>query len=154
MKPTFTVQGRVRRPLAEVFEAVADPSELSGYFTTGGARGRIETGATVTWDFADFPGAFPVKVGEVVRNHSIRLEWDGEGKPITVEMTFTPIDAGTTLVAISEYGWPEGEPFRARSYGNCGGWMQMLCSLKAWKENGINLRDGMFDPADRPAAAN
>lgn len=30
---------------------------LSNYFATGGAHGRLESGATVTWDFADFPGA-------------------------------------------------------------------------------------------------
>jgi uncharacterized protein YndB with AHSA1/START domain len=58
--------GRIAKPVAEVFEAVADPTKLSGYFTTGGAQGRLETGATVTWDFHDFPGAFPVEVVEVV----------------------------------------------------------------------------------------
>ena len=29
----------------EVFEAVVDPDQLSNYFTTGGAKGRLETGA-------------------------------------------------------------------------------------------------------------
>ncbi len=28
--------------------------------------------------------------------------------------------------------------------GNCGGWMQMLCAMKAWLEHGVNLREGMF----------
>ena len=58
----FTVMIHVGKPVEEVFEAVADPKELSSYFTTGGASGRIEEGATVTWDFHDFPGAFPVEV--------------------------------------------------------------------------------------------
>ena len=61
----FRVSGRIAKPVHEVFEAVADPKQLSGYFTTGGAKGRLETGATVSWDFADFPGAFPVKVERV-----------------------------------------------------------------------------------------
>jgi hypothetical protein len=30
------------------------------------------------------------------------------------------------------------------SYGNCQGWTQMLCALKAWLEFGINLREGMY----------
>ena len=59
----FTVSGRIARPVHDVFEAVVDPDQLSEYFTTGGAKGRLETGATVTWDFADFPGAFPVHGG-------------------------------------------------------------------------------------------
>ncbi len=62
----FKVEARIARPVGEVVEAVADPAQLSRYFTTGGAEGRIETGATVTWDFHDFPGAFPVEVVEVV----------------------------------------------------------------------------------------
>jgi uncharacterized protein YndB with AHSA1/START domain len=63
----FTVSGRIARPVAEVYEAVADPAQLSQYFTTGGARGRLEPGAEVTWDFADFPGRFPVNVVEADR---------------------------------------------------------------------------------------
>ena len=69
----FTVSGRIAKPVHEVFEAVADPASLSGYFTTGGAKGRLETGATVTWDFADFPGAFPVEVVEVEQDKKIVL---------------------------------------------------------------------------------
>ncbi len=69
----FRVFANIAKPVHEVFEAVADPAKLSCYFTTGGARGRIEEGATVTWDFADFPGAFPVKIIEVVPDKRIVL---------------------------------------------------------------------------------
>ena len=62
MEINFRVSGRIAMPVEEVFEAVADPAQLSQYFTTGGAKGRLETGATVMWDFHDFPGAFPVEV--------------------------------------------------------------------------------------------
>ena len=55
---TFTVSGRVARPIAEVYDAVADPEQLSHYFTTAGARGRLEPGNEVTWDFHDYPGRF------------------------------------------------------------------------------------------------
>ena len=65
MEINFRVSGRIAMPVEEVFEAVADPAQLSQYFTTGGAKGRLETGATVMWDFHDFPGAFPVEVIEV-----------------------------------------------------------------------------------------
>ena len=76
MELKFRVAARIARPVHEVFEAVADPAQLSHYFTTGGAKGRLETGATVTWDFHDFPGAFPVKVVEVVPDERIVLEWE------------------------------------------------------------------------------
>ena len=156
----FRVAARISRPVHEVFEAVADPDKLSHYFTTGGAKGRLETGKTVTWDFHDFPGAFPVQVIEVEPDRKIVLEWKAnEGEPpnveggemksvgynTTVTMTFTPLDGDTrTMVEIEEKGWRETEGALKASYGNCQGWAQMLAALKAWVEYGINLREGMY----------
>jgi uncharacterized protein YndB with AHSA1/START domain len=75
MALTFKVSGRIAHPVHDVFEAVADPDQLSSYFTTNGAKGRLETGATVVWDFADFPGAFPVHVVDVEPDRRIVLRW-------------------------------------------------------------------------------
>jgi uncharacterized protein YndB with AHSA1/START domain len=154
----FTVSARIAKPVSEVFEAVADPAKLSRYFTTGGAKGRLETGATVYWDFHDFPGAFPVEVVTVEKDRRIVLRWaandadppstGGEHAPAgystTVTMSFEPLDDGRTLVSISEEGWRPSDAALKASYGNCHGWTQMLCALKAWLEHGINLREGMY----------
>ena len=159
MELKFRVAARIARPVHDVFEAVADPGQLSEYFTTGGAKGRLETGATVMWDFHDYPGAFPVEVVEVVPDQRIVLQWKAnEGEPpnveggemtevdysTTVTMTFKPLDDGRTLVEIAEEGWRINEGALKASYGNCQGWSQMLCALKAWLEHGINLREGMY----------
>ncbi|WEF23959.1 SRPBCC family protein [Paracoccus sp. S3-43] len=151
MELRFEVSARIARPVAEVFEAVADPAKLSGYFTTGGAQGRLETGATVTWDFHDFPGAFPVKVVEVQPERSIVLEWEasdsrpGAPRMTRVTMRFEPLDGGTrTLVSIAEEGFSQTEAGLKASYGNCMGWSQMLAALKAYLEYGLNLREGMY----------
>lgn len=157
MELRFKVSGRIARPVEEVFEAVANPSELSRYFTTGGAKDRLETGATVYWDFHDFPGAFPVEVVKVEKDREIVLRWDAnEGDPAeqpstsggsyrtTVTMTFDALEDGRTLVTVAEEGWKETPSGLAASYGNCQGWSQMLCALKAYKEYGINLREGMY----------
>ena len=159
MELKFRVAGRIARPVHDVFEAVADPRQLSNYFTTGGAKGRLETGATVTWDFHDYPGAFPVEVVEVVPDEKIVLRWDAaEGEPpnveggemtaasykTTVTMTFKALDDGRTLVEIKEEGWREDQKALEASYGNCQGWSQMLCALKVWIEHGINLRSDMY----------
>jgi uncharacterized protein YndB with AHSA1/START domain len=148
MDPTFSVFIIVNRPRHEVFEAVADPAQLSAYFTTGGAEGRIEAGKTVTWDFHDFPGAFPVEVKDVVVDQKIVLEWKandpGADYNVTVAMTFTSVEEGRTKVEIAESGWRDTDAARKASYGNCMGWAQMLAALKAWKEYGINLREGAY----------
>jgi uncharacterized protein YndB with AHSA1/START domain len=162
MELKFRVAARISKPVHEVFEAVADPEQLSRYFTTGGAEGRLETGATVTWDFHDYPGAFPVQVVEVVPDERIVLEWEAaEGEPpnvadssrpemanagykTTVTMSFKALDDGRTLVEIAEEGWRENQGALDASYGNCQGWTGMLLALKVWLEHGINLREGLY----------
>ncbi len=113
----------------------------------------------MTWDFADFPGAFPVEVVEVEQDRRIVLRWDAHegsvdheagtwadgGYQTLVTMTFDPVDGGArTLVTISEEGWRDTPGGLAASYDNCGGWAQMLSAMKAWLEHGINLREGMY----------
>ncbi len=148
MDPTYRVFIIVNRPRHEVFEAVADPKELSAYFTTGGASGRLDKGQTVTWDFADFPGAFPVHVGDVVPDEKIIFSWKANEPEtdyqVEVTMRFSDIGEGRTKVEIEESGWRSTEGAVKASYGNCMGWSQMLAALKAWAEHGINLREGAY----------
>ncbi len=147
---TFTVSGRVARPCADVYEAIADPAQLSQYFTTAGARGRLDSGTTVTWDFADFPGAFPVRVVDAAPPRRIVIEWDSEAATsasgtTTVVFELEPIDDDTrTLVTITESSWTVTPQGLGAAMGNCQGWTGMLAALKAWVEHGVNLREGFY----------
>ncbi|MDQ3136145.1 MAG: SRPBCC domain-containing protein [Gemmatimonadota bacterium] len=146
MELKFQVYAKIAKPVAEVFDAVYNPKKLSGYFTTGGASAPLDEGSTVTWDFADFPGAFPVHVRKVEPGKLIVLEWkatDGDYNT-EVRMTFEPLDAGSTIVRISESGWQKTPKGLESSYGNCMGWSQMLCALKVYTEDGKNLRALMY----------
>lgn len=146
----FTVSGYVSRPCAEVYEAVADPAQLSKYFATGGARGRLETGAVAEWDFHDFPGAFPVQVVEAVPPERIVIRWDGEDTvdptgATTTTFEFEAVDDGArTLVTITEASWQATPNGAKQAFGNCQGWTGMLAALKVWLEHQINLRDGFY----------
>ncbi len=158
MDINFRVAGRIAKPVEEVFEAVANPDTLSQFFTTGGAKGRLETGVTVLWSFAEHPGEFPVKVIEVVPSKKIVFEWQGyEGKhgkigaemveadyPTTVTMLFTATDDGRTLVQIVEEGWPQTPEALRGSYGNCEGWTIMLLAMKSWLEHGIDIGKDLY----------
>jgi uncharacterized protein YndB with AHSA1/START domain len=152
MELGFKVFAFISKPVHQVFEAVADPRQLSRYFTTGGAQGRLEEGATVTWDFHDFPGAFPVWVKEVVPDRRIVIEWqanerDEDAAPdyrTTVSFEFTPTEDGRTKVEIAEEGWRDTPGGLKASYGNCMGWSQMVAALKVWLEHGINMREWMY----------
>ncbi len=147
---SFTVSGRIARPCAAVYEAIADPDQLSRYFTTGGARGRLEPGAAVRWDFHDFPGAFPVTVVAADPPRRIVIEWAGEEARddrgvTTTTFELEPLDGDTrTLVTITEQAWRATADGARRAFGNCEGWTGMLAALKAWVEHGVNLREGFY----------
>jgi uncharacterized protein YndB with AHSA1/START domain len=146
MELRFQVYGKIARPVAEFFDAVYNPTKLSGYFTTGGASAPLVEGSTVTWDFADFPGAFPVQVCKVERERLIELEWKANDGDYTTRtrLEFEPLEGGATLVRISEGKWTETQQGLDASYGNCMGWTQMLCAMKLYVERGINLREFFF----------
>jgi uncharacterized protein YndB with AHSA1/START domain len=153
MELRFEINVKIQKPIGEVWDAVANPKQLSQYFTTGGASTPLREGTTVTWGFADTPekyaGAsvsFPVNVIKVEPERLIELEWratDGDYRT-HIRMQFGAVGPTTTMVTISESGWHETAAGLASSYDNCGGWMQMACSLKAFVEYGINLRNGFF----------
>ena len=85
-------------------------------------------------------------VREVVPERLIVLQWqaaDGE-YDTTVRMEFEALDDRSTLIRISESGWRETQKGLDSSYGNCSGWMQMLCCLKVYAEQGENLREFFF----------
>ena len=134
MELKFRVAARIAKPVHEVFEAVADPDQLSNYFTTGGAKGRPDQRIVLRWDAAD---------GE---------QFDAEGRPdmaqagykTTVTMNFRQLEDGRTLVEIAEEGWRENQGALEASYGNCQGWTGMLLALKVWLEHGFNLRQGLY----------
>lgn len=145
LKFEFEIYGKIKKPVAEVFDAVYNHEKLSGYFTTGGASGPLDTGKTVMWDFHDHPGAFPVHVVETVPQKSIKFRWNGgEGVETEVLITFEAIAPDATLLKIHESGWKQTPDGLKRSYGNAMGWTQMMCCLKVYVEYGKNLREFFF----------
>jgi uncharacterized protein YndB with AHSA1/START domain len=158
----FTVQAKIQKPVSEVFEAVYNPKKLSKYFTNGGASAPLDEGKTVMWTFADDPEkpvTFPVRVQRVVKNKLIQFSWEASeglydaktgtmpasaGYDTVVEMSFEALNPKETLVRIVEGKWRPTEAGLQGSYGNCQGWMQMACCLRAYLEYGIDLRKGAF----------
>ena len=142
MQPKFQVQLKIRKPAAEVFDAVVAPQKLTGYFVAS-ASGPLAVGSTVQWKFNEAPRALDVVVFEVLKDQRIVFEWPTRGDYSTrVEMVFRPLDEQTTMVQISESGWRDDAVGVEASYGNAGGWMHMMCCLKAYLEYGLNLREG------------
>lgn len=144
MEFKFQVQLKIRKPPAEVFDAVVNQEKMTRYFIDS-ASGPLVAGKTVKWEFAEVPDEpFDVIVDEVVENERVVFRWPTHtGKELTrVQINFLPLDDGATMVQISETEWPQTPEGQANSYDNAGGWMHMLCCLKAYLEYDINLRAG------------
>lgn len=140
----------IQKPLAEVFAAALTPAP----FFVAKASGPLEKGKTVIWQFPEFPMEIPIAVKDVVPNTLVRFEWGPKPDAQTIcEFAFgKPQDFNpeaksaveSTTISITESGWPDDEKGREASRGNTMGWTHMACSLKAYLEHGVNLRNGAF----------
>lgn len=145
----FQVQTKIMKPVEVVFDAVANPDKLNGYFTRTATP--MKEGGTALWSFPEFPDEFPVKITKIIPNKMICLDWDSpEGEPTHVEILFEPYDTKSTIVKITESGWKETQKGLNSSYGNCMGWMHMSLCMKAYLEFGINLRKDSFPEMKNP----
>lgn len=147
---SFSVFGFISRCPQQVYEAIVDPRQLSRHFSTGGAQGRIETGATVTWEFADFPGRFPVQVIETSPSRKVVFEWSGTEvvsaeQRSRVNITLESVDDHTrTKVTITEHAWQLSTGGARGAFSSCMGWTGMLAAMKVWLEHGVLLREDFY----------
>ena len=146
MARNYTVQTKILRPVADVFDAVVSKEKMLKYFVDG-ASGDLVEGSTVRWHWNHY-GENPITVKKIVENKLVELtldsrEWDktsNEAYEVTVIFEFEELDDGATLLSISEEGWKTDAEGLRGSHDNCGGWTHMAMCLKAWIEHGIDLR--------------
>jgi uncharacterized protein YndB with AHSA1/START domain len=136
----FQIQTKILKPVEEVFDAVVNPAKLNGYFTKSATP--MKEGERAVWQFYEAPGDYPVHIRQIIPNQLIIFEWDSHESRTRVEMRFEAIDKNSTMLKISESGWPETEKGLKGSYDNCQGWTHMSCCLRAFVEYGINLGEG------------
>ena len=137
--PVATAAMLIRRPVAEVFEAFANPEITSRFWFTEGS-GRLESGAQVQWDWEMYNVSVPVSVKEVEHDRRIRIEWAGYGGSTSVEWTFVPHSNDTTFVSITESGFSgTTDEIVKHALESTGGFTLVVAGLKAWLEHGISL---------------
>lgn len=140
MELKFSIQTKINKPVAEVFDAVINPKKIVGYFCNQ-SDGPLVEGKTVHWSWTAKPTPSDVKVKQIIQNEKIVIDWPTmDGLRTVAEMTFTALDNGGTMVKISESGWPDDAAGLKTSYKHCEGWQHMLCCMKAYLIYGIDLR--------------
>jgi len=131
----------IRRPVADVFEALTDP-ELTTKFWFTHSTGKLEAGKRVRWDWEMYGVSADVDVDLVEENKRILMRWPAyEGDTqTTVDWVFTPHTANTTFVAVTNTGFKgDAEAVAKQAIGATGGFTLVLAGMKALLEHNIEL---------------
>ena len=129
----------IRKPVAEVFEAFANPAVTTKFWLER-STGRLEEGASLRWYFTQDIST-DVRVLEVAENERILIEWDVDSdNPTTVEWTFVPRPDDTTFVKVVNQGFSgDGDKIVNQALDSTGGFSIVLTAAKAYLEHGIVL---------------
>ena len=140
---TATSSMLIRKPVSEVFEALANPEITSKFWFTKGS-GRLEAGKTIRWKWEQFGVHADINVTEIKPDRLIKYQWpaDEEGSAFrTVNISFEPTKSGQAVfVRVIEEGFDaEDDHLIEVITGQTEGWALVLSSLKAWVEHRIDL---------------
>ena len=137
--PSMKTGMLIRRPVAEVFEAFANPDLTTKFWFTKGS-GRLETGKQVQWDWEMYGIAVPVTAKSVEPGKRIAIEWPGHKGLTTVEWTFTAHKDDTTFVNITESGFTgDGDELVGQMADSTQGFSLVLAGAKAFLEHNVRL---------------
>lgn len=127
----------IRRPVAAVFEAFADPATTTRFWFTR-STGRLVAGGEVDWEWEMYGASTKVRVLAVEPNRLIRIDWDTEKDPTRVEWRFSERGSGQTWVEVENRGFSGDEQARlATALDSTGGFALVLAGAKIWLEHGI-----------------
>jgi uncharacterized protein YndB with AHSA1/START domain len=135
--PVAKAQLLIRKPVAEVFEALVDPAITSRFwFSKGG--GPLETGKRIRWDWEMYGVHTDVDVKAVEKNKRILIEWNGPENPTQVEWTFEDKGDNTTFVVVKNWGFNgDDNQVVAAALDSTGGFAFLLGALKIFLEHAI-----------------
>jgi uncharacterized protein YndB with AHSA1/START domain len=129
----------IRKPAAEVFEAIVNPDITTKFWFTR-SSGRLELGKQVQWDWDMYDVSIQVTPKAIEANKRIAIEWPGYSGPTAVEWTFSPQKDGTTFVSVTEAGFKgDGDELVKQVTASTQGFTLMLAGLKALLEHNVRL---------------
>ncbi len=129
----------IRKPVAEVFEAIVNPAIITQFWFTK-SSGRLEAGKQVQWEWEMYGISIPVMTTTLEPNERIVIEWPGENGPTTVEWRFTAHENDTTFLSITNAGFTgSGDELVKQVTDSTQGFSLVLAGLKAFLEHNIRL---------------
>lgn len=138
-KPEAKTQLMVRKPAADVFEALVNPEITSKFWFTK-SSGRMEAGKTLQWQWEMYGVGAEAKVKEIEKDKRIVFIWGDAGQPGTlVEINLATVGRNYTFITISESGFANDETLIPTLVDRTGGWTFLVATLKAYLEHNIIL---------------
>jgi len=135
--PTAEAGMLIRRPVADVFEAIIDPAITAKFWFTH-ASGRLDSGKEVRWEWHMYDVSTTVTVSEIVANEKIIMRWNDP--PTTVVWTFTEMPGNATFLEVRNFGFAgNGDEQVKEAVGSTGGFTLVLAGANAWLEQGLTL---------------
>jgi uncharacterized protein YndB with AHSA1/START domain len=129
----------IRKPVADVFEAIVNP-EITTQFWFTRSSGRLVAGQPIRWEWEMYDVSIEVTAKAIEPNRRIAIEWPGYSGRTTVEWTFQPLRDGTTFVRVTESGFTgTGDQLVKYVAESTQGFSLMLAGLKALLEHGVKL---------------
>lgn len=137
--PVASAAMLIRRPVADVFEAIVNPEITSKFWFTKGS-GRLEPGASVRWDWEMYGASATVVVREIELDQRILMDWGSDDAMTTVEWRFTPHGDDATFIEVANSGFRgTGDEVVRQALDSIGGFTLVLAGMKAYLEHGIEL---------------
>ncbi|CAM4459842.1 uncharacterized protein YndB with AHSA1/START domain [Paenibacillus endophyticus] len=135
-EPIVKADMLIRKPVEEVFEAFVNPAITTKFWFTK-SSGRLEKGVHIRWDWEMYGVSDNVFVKEFEQNKRILLEWSDH---TLTEWQFTRRTDSEAFVTITNSGFTgDGDDVVNQAIDGMGGYMIVLCGLKALLEHGIIL---------------
>ncbi len=130
----------IRKPVAEVFEAIVNP-EITTKFWFTRSSGRLAVGRPIRWDWQMYDVSIEVTAKAIDTNRRIVIEWPGYSGPTTVEWTFAPLNDGHYVRERLPNPASPAPAIELVKYvaDSTQGFTLVLAGLKALLEHGVKL---------------
>lgn len=138
--PRAKIELLIRKPVAEVFDAFANPDTITQFWFNR-SSGPLAEGESVTWYWDRYNASSVVRVLVLEVNRRILIEWDVDtDQPTTVDWTFEDRGRDGTYVGVVHSGFDSGaDDVMGAVVDSTGGFALVLAAAKALLEHGVNL---------------
>lgn len=134
-RETFAARAQmmIRRPPADVFQALIDPAITTHFWFSKGSA-PLEIGKKVRWDWEMYGVHVIAEARELDLDRRILIEWNGPENPSLVEWTLERRGEDNTFVTVKNWGFSGG---LKEAITSTEGFTNLLAAMKFYLEHGI-----------------